>query len=160
MDMDRARCCCFTGHRPDKLHLPEAEFKAMLGREIDAAIADGYEAFISGMACGIDVYAAEEVIARLERGVRLICAYPYPDSCERFTPDWRARCREIARHAADQVCVSERYHAGCFMQRNSWMIEHSSRLIAVFDGTRGGTYGTLVRAAAQRLDVRVLMLER
>ena len=33
--------CCFTGHRPDKLQLPEKEIKKLLTKAIDEAMADG-----------------------------------------------------------------------------------------------------------------------
>ena len=41
--------CCFTGHRPEKLHVSEAEVCVGLEREIRAAVADGYTDFISGV---------------------------------------------------------------------------------------------------------------
>ena len=159
MDIDRAHCCCFTGHRPEKLFLPEAELKAMLGHQIDAAIADGYDTFISGMARGIDVYAAEEVMARLDRDIKLVCVCPYHDSYMKFGAPWRERCVAIAAHAAMQISVCDHYISSCFSKRNAWMVSNSSRLIAVFDGTRGGTYGTIARAAKCGLDVRILMLD-
>ena len=48
----REHCCCFTGHRPEKLGLPEAKIKAVLKKEIRAAALEGYTVFISGMARG------------------------------------------------------------------------------------------------------------
>lgn len=46
----RLHRCCFTGHRPEKLSLPESEVKAELEKEIRLAIADGINVFITGMA--------------------------------------------------------------------------------------------------------------
>ena len=48
----RMRRVCFTGHRPEKLNKSEAEIVASLEREIRAAITDGFQTFISGMARG------------------------------------------------------------------------------------------------------------
>ena len=42
--------CCFTGHRPEKLHMPESAVISGLEREIRKAIDDGFTVFISGMA--------------------------------------------------------------------------------------------------------------
>ena len=158
MDMARKHCCCFTGHRPEKLSVPEHELRAALRREIIASIADGYTTFISGMARGVDVYAAEEVLLISERDprIRLICAYPYPDSCDHFSSVWRKRCNAISRRADLRVDVSEEYSYVCYQKRNEWMVERSSRLIAVYDGSRGGTYNTIASAMRNMLDVRVI----
>lgn len=51
----RIHRCCFTGHRPEKLHDPESVIIAGLEREIRAAIEDGFQTFISGMARGVDI---------------------------------------------------------------------------------------------------------
>ena len=40
--------------------------------------------------------------------------------------------------------------------RNRWMVEHTSRLIAIFDGSQGGTAQTVRLAETQGLDIRFL----
>lgn len=159
MDIIRTRACCFSGHRPEKLRLPEVELKAMLGQQIDEAIADGYDTFISGMARGVDICAAEEVIARLGAGVRLVCAFPYSGSHLKFREEWRERAVEVARRAEMCIDVSNRFYRACYRKRNTWMVNNSSRLIAAYDGTLGGTYSTIVYALEKGLDVRVIMLD-
>lgn len=160
MDIDIARCCCFTGHRPEKLSLPESGLRHMLHIEIASAIADGYDTFISGMARGIDMLAAEEVLsfAALPAPPRLICACPYRIMPKRHISPWRIRYADILRRAAGSIFVSDQYSPRCFEKRNRWMVEHSSRVIAVFDGTHGGTRNTLILAADRRLDIRVLLI--
>ncbi len=37
--------CCFTGHRPEKLKISEAEVKSLLEIEIKQAISEGYTTF-------------------------------------------------------------------------------------------------------------------
>lgn len=39
----RKHRCCFTGHRPEKLHLTEDKIKVLLSAAIKQAIHDGYE---------------------------------------------------------------------------------------------------------------------
>jgi len=41
---------CFTGHRPEKLTIPEEKIKTFLDKQIQKAITDGYITFLSGMA--------------------------------------------------------------------------------------------------------------
>ena len=75
---ERAVSCCFTGHRPEKLGFSEWQIKAALEKEIRAAASVGYTVFISGMARGVDLWAAELVLGLREKGeaLRLICALP------------------------------------------------------------------------------------
>lgn len=77
----RLHRCCFTGHRPEKLSLSENEVKHLLEKAIDNAIADGYVTFITGMAKGTDIWAAEIVLEKKKRNdaLRPICAIPHPD---------------------------------------------------------------------------------
>lgn len=63
----RLHRCCFTGHRPEKLSLSENEVKHLLEKAIDNAIADGYVTFITGMAKGTDIWAAEIVLEKKKR---------------------------------------------------------------------------------------------
>ena len=63
----RLHRCCFTGHRPDKMELGEKEIKPLLEKAIDDAIAEGYVTFITGMAMGTDIWAAEIILVRKKR---------------------------------------------------------------------------------------------
>ena len=62
----RLRRACFTGHRPEKLDISEKEAKSRLRSAIQKAINDGYATFISGMARGVDMWAAEIVLEERE----------------------------------------------------------------------------------------------
>lgn len=70
----RQHRCCFTGHRPEHLGMPEIEVISWLKKEIRQAVADGFQTFISGMARGVDLWAAEIVLALRDEGtaIRLI----------------------------------------------------------------------------------------
>lgn len=50
----RLHRACFTGHRPHKLHQPEAAVIAALEDKIRDAVNNGFITFISGMAWGIN----------------------------------------------------------------------------------------------------------
>lgn len=70
---------CFTGHRPEKIITPEHTIKEKLKEEIIKAINEGYFVFISGMARGVDIWAAEIALQLRSNGyaIKLICALPY-----------------------------------------------------------------------------------
>lgn len=70
--------CCFTGHRPEKMRCAEDILHRELDNAIDQAIDDGYTIFITGMAKGIDILAAELVLYKQKTNpvLRLVCAVP------------------------------------------------------------------------------------
>ena len=100
----RKHRCCFTGHRPEKLQAPEGVVTAALEKEIRQAIADGFNVFITGMARGVDIWAAEIVIRLQDAGeaVRLICACPYQGFERGWKQSWQERYQAILS-AADLV---------------------------------------------------------
>ena len=137
--------CCFTGHRPEKLTKPENVVKADLEREIRKAIADGLNVFISGMARGVDLWAAD-IVLRLRDGgepIKLICASPF----EGFERSWNSDSQQLyadIMRRADLVCfICSGYSRSCFQIRNEWMVDHAARVIAVFNGERSGTKNTI-----------------
>ena len=100
----RKHRCCFTGHRPEKLQEPEGVVTAALEKEIRQAIADGFNVFITGMARGVDIWAAEIVLRLQDAGeaVRLICACPYQGFERGWKQSWQERYQAILS-AADLV---------------------------------------------------------
>lgn len=142
---ERLRTCCFTGHRPEKCHLSEREIRIRLKEEILKAVSKGYTDFISGMAPGVDAWAAAEVLTLRNEGhqLRLICALPYPGFPSKGTETERQWCAKIIREADVKEVICPRYLPGCFLARDRWMVDRSSLVIAVFNGSGGGTAFTV-----------------
>ena len=155
MNIDRATACCFTGHRPDKLPADTMPLRACLRQLIHAAVADGTRDFLCGMALGTDRLAAEEVLALKASGapIRLIAALPCPQQAARWSSADRQRYRQLLAQTDGQYVACERYTPYCMNARNLWMVENASRVIAVFDGSSGGTANTLCHAREQQLDI-------
>lgn len=141
----RMHRCCFTGHRPEKLTRSEKAIKADLEKEIRQAIADGLDVFITGMARGVDIWAAEIVLQLRESGmpVRLMCASPFDGFERSWSEDWQRRYRAVMQAADHTLFVCPGYSKSCFQIRNEWLVNHSARVIAVFNGERGGTKNTI-----------------
>lgn len=151
----RLHRCCFTGHRPEKLRRTEREIRNDLEREIRKAVHDGLNVFISGMARGVDIDAAEIVLQIRAEGypVRLICATPYPGFEQSWNQNWQVRYGAVMA-AADLVrYICPRYSSECFQIRNEWMVNHSSRVIAVYNGKPSGTKNTIDYALRQGVPV-------
>ena len=151
----RLRRCCFTGHRPDKMELGEKEIKPLLEKAIDEAIANGYVTFITGMAMGTDIWAAEIVLERNKRNkdLHLICALPHPNFESRRSMTEKMRFNKIMKNADLVKEINDHYFTGCYQMRNEWMVERSNLVIAVFNGQKSGTKNTVDYAKRRGVQV-------
>ena len=145
MNDKRQHRCCFTGHRPNKLDYSEGEIKPLLETAIDNAISDGYVTFITGMAEGVDIWAAEIVLKKKKenKDLHLICAVPHPGFEKRRSRYEKERYENIIKTADYVTTISDNYYRACYQKRNIWMVDHSSLVIAVFNGTASGTKNTV-----------------
>ena len=152
---DREHTCAFTGHRPERLDLPEAEIIAWLEKEIRKAVEDGYTQFITGMQRGVDLWAAEAVLKVRSEGksIRLVKACAFKGMETQWDRAWQTKYRHILFAGNETYYISERPGRSAFFQRNNWMVDHASRLIAVYTGAPGGTKETIKYAKAQGLEV-------
>ena len=160
--------CTFTGHRPSKLgikseadHLCE-EIKLGLQREIAIACALGYRNFITGMALGTDTWAAQEVLRfRYVYGLRgetvkLFAAVPFDGQELHWTMEQQKRYQRILANCDGVFYIGSAGNAGAYMARNIYMTDHASRLIAVSNGSAGGTLRTINAAIERGLEIRVI----
>ena len=152
----RKHRCCFTGHRPEKLSRTERAIKSDLKKEIKLAIKDGYTVYLTGMARGTDLWAAEIVLALRKRNkdLKLICAVPYEGFELRWSVPWQNLYQQILAEADLVKVVGNGYHPGIFQIRNEWMVDRSSRIIAVYNGQSGGTRNTICYADKHSIPVR------
>ncbi|MBQ9166752.1 MAG: DUF1273 family protein [Oscillospiraceae bacterium] len=162
--------CCFTGHRSGRLpwlsNPNDWRTQALadtLWQQILTSYEEGYRTFYSGMARGVDLLCARLVLQLQEEdpAVQLIPAIPFPGQAR----NWPQRDREEYQSVLDRcgenaVIVSPSYTKFCFFQRNRYMVDHSSKVIGVFDGTpKGGTYQTLEYARKKGLKMELILPE-
>ena len=139
------KICCFTGHRPGKLMITEGQVRERLKSAVAQAVCDGFTTYLSGMAKGTDLIAAE-IILRLRENdprLKLVCAMPFEGFGQHWPDGWTERMRHVLANADSVHYVSKTYFPAVFQQRNRWLVDHSERVIAIFTGERGGTKNTL-----------------
>lgn len=148
---DRLHTAAFTGHRTyagDCDDVLDAVLRRLYGR--------GFRTFISGMAAGFDMAAAQAVL-RLRRShpdVRLVCAIPFRGQAARFAPADAERYDALCRAADVAIYLCEEYDAGCYRRRNDFLVDESSYMVAYYDSSlRGGTCYTVKRARRKGLPV-------
>ena len=151
----RLHRCCFSGHRPEKLNVSEADVKNWLNEQIDEAIADGYKTFITGCAMGVDIWAGQIVLQKKEQNpdLHLIAATPWPGFASRWSNDWQRQYNDLIHKADWVVNVSDHYDDGVFIKRNNWMCDHSNRVIAFYNGAPGGTRNMLAYAETKQIEI-------
>lgn len=149
--------CCFTGHRPEELPFKKDEehpdclrLKELLRQEIERLITEeGVRHFISGMAVGTDLIAAELVLElkKTYPQITLESAIPYEEQAIKWTAQQREQYYKIAGQCDESVTLQAAYSRDCMKNRNRYMVDHSEYVLAVWAGTpRSGT-GQTVRYA-------------
>lgn len=151
------KSCCFTGHRPEKLDISIEELEARLKTAIDEAVKDGFTTFITGMAPGTDLIAGKAVLDLNNPDIKLICAVPFPKHIQPLSDDWKEIYRCLLENATEVHYVSDEYSRQCFQLRDEWMVDRSDMVIAVYNGTRGGTRNTILYANKKGVPVRQLL---
>lgn len=167
------KACCFSGHRPDRFPWGTDEtdegcvrLKALLKKEIESALADGYTHFIAGGASGADTWAAETVLEMKRKGkkqITLEIALPFAGYNVRPARLEAKRQFKINAFADVITVVSGIKSLPAYHMRNRYMVDNSRRLIAVFDeqsGIRGGTFQTLRYARMKGLEIRQICWAR
>lgn len=147
------------GTPPGEADTPGQSHQKGSGKEIRQTVADGLNVFITGMARGVDIWAAQIVLMLRDEGygVKLMCACPY-DGFERgWSQEWQGQYKEILASADFVKYVCEGYSRACFQIRNEWMVNHAARVIAVFNGEKSGTKNTIDYAV--KVGVPVVRIE-
>lgn len=148
------KVCCVTGHRD----LPQNQInyvKAALMREIEKAVADGFTCFMSGFAEGVDQYFVEMVMEKQkdDPSLELIAVIPYQKRLNSLRS--KGRTYEMLEACHDVVVIREEYQPSVYSHRNRYMVEHSDRVIAVYDGReKGGTVRTIRFAHQMKKELR------
>lgn len=158
--------CAFTGHRPKSFPWKYDEtasgcvlLKKTLATQIIALTDRGVTDWFSGMAEGVDLWSAQIVLDLRKKNpaLKLHCILP----CEGQESKWAASSQEqyhsILGQADDVVYVSRQYHSDCMLKRNRYLVDHSSILLAVYNGTwRSGTGATVRYALKQGQEVIII----
>lgn len=159
--------CCFTGYRPHRFDFsPEGlrpeQVQQALGRQIARLYREGYRTFITGMCVGVDLWAAEEVLAlrRDHPEVELVAAIPF-EGQEVAWPQATRRQYQRVREACQRVEVlSENGGSAAYLKRNCWMVDNADSVLAVYDfgagEYRSGTAATV--RYARRLQRRIVYI--
>lgn len=155
--IDIEHAVSFTGHRPERLDMPEDKVISWLDDQIRKAVDDGYTDFITGMQRGVDIWAAELVMKlreeRKDANIHLFAAVAFRGMENQWERDWQKRYHAVLKASDDITYVGERPGRTAFFKRNEWMVDRSSRIIGVYTGAPGGTKETILYAKNHEKEV-------
>lgn len=155
LKFDRTVSAAFTGHR--FYDFSKREFiQERLTSAISEAYDHGIRNFISGFALGIDLMAAQ-LVQSLKcnlPGISLTAAIPFEGQAERYNIYDKRVYRRLLELADKVIVLSDCYYSRCFLDRDEFMVENASYLIAYYDGReKGGTYYTVKKARARGIPI-------
>ena len=162
----KKKTCCFTGHRPQSLPFGFNENdarcaalkKALREQIIHLIEKENVTHFISGMAIGIDMYAAEIVLGLKASypGITLESAIPCENQAEKWTEEQRDRYFDIAAKCDKETMIQCQYTPDCMHKRNRYMVDQADFIVAVWDGRPSGTGKTVQYAQRQGKPVKII----
>lgn len=155
LKFDRTVSVAFTGHR-----FYDFSQRKFIQERLTSAISEAYDHgirnFISGFALGIDLMAAQ-LVQSLKcnlPGISLTAAIPFEDQAERYNIYDKRVYRRLLELADKVIVLSDCYYPRCFLDRDEFMVENASYLIAYYDGReKGGTYYTVKKARARGIPI-------
>jgi uncharacterized phage-like protein YoqJ len=171
--LDPNKACAFTGRRSsslpwkyDESHPLCLAFLPVLRQSVLNACRAGHCVFLSGMALGIDLLACDVVTELRDGGVcpgvSLVGVVPGAGQADRWPEAEQERYRRALSRCDGVVTLeaSGRLTPGHYIVRNRYLVDHSARLIAVWDGIpSGGTYHTIRYARSKGHVIDILRTE-
>ena len=151
---------CATGHRPDKLGGYSFELQDRLNVLAENYIHSNRARItlgISGMALGWDQAWAQ---ALTNLGIPWVAAVPFRGQENTWPRASQLEYGRLLSKAAEVVIVSPgEYHPSLMQVRNEWMVKRSQGVIALWDGSKGGTANCIRYAQLHHVRVKNLWKE-
>ncbi|MBQ6569997.1 MAG: DUF1273 family protein [Clostridia bacterium] len=162
--------CGFTGYRPARFTYKYNEYHPdclLLKQEISGKIiqkcCEGYYNFYTGMAMGIDIWAAEAVLAAKKDfyNINLIAVVPFKNHIDSIGDSYTRRYNDILAECSDIVYVNDVFSPNAYLMRNRYIVDNCAAIIAVYDPDRGivrsGTAQTVNYAKKLERDITVIV---
>jgi uncharacterized phage-like protein YoqJ len=151
-----------TGHRPDKLwgyDLKNPNYKILHDKIVATLKEHDVTHCISGMALGVDTVFAIAVINLKKEipNIILECAIP----CLNHDSQWQAESRKMYANILNKAEIvtqvsNEKYNPWLMQKRNEYMVDKCDKLLAVWNGTTGGTHNCIKYAKSKGKEIILL----
>ena len=150
MNIIKEKTCAVTGHRA----LDESLDKDRLKGEFYALIERGIDTFLCGMALGFDTLCFETLqeIRKIKK-IKIIACIPCKNQDKKFNFYQKLKYQNLIKSADEQIVLSEEYTPECMMNRNRFMVDNASILVAYLRHNYGGTKNTVNYAKDKQIEI-------
>lgn len=144
-----------TGHRPQKLQSDWSQYEPLTLPRLTSLAKNSLlkykpDTVISGMALGWDTAIA---LAAIELNIDLIAAVP----CQNHASKWSKKQQDTWQWILDRAmtvnCPDVPYTPSAMQIRNIWMCDHANMVLALWDGSSGGTANCVRYAQKKGLSI-------
>jgi uncharacterized phage-like protein YoqJ len=147
-----------TGHRPQKLQSTWSQYETLTLPRLTALAQNALKQtkpvlVISGMALGWDTAIS---LAAINLEIPLIAAVPCLMHCSKWSPSQQDQWHYIIYKAIAVHCPNVPYSPAAMQIRNEWMCDRANRMLALWDGSSGGTANCVKYAKKKGVEVKNL----
>ena len=148
--------CAITGHRPTRFKWKYNEnnngckrLKRRLKEQFVQLYDKGVRCFYDGGALGVDLWSGELLLELKEQpeysDIELVLVLPFDGHDRDWDPKSRRRLSVLRQHSTEVVIAgtAENSPVTNYRLRNQYMVDHASRLLAVYDNDRNLRSGTM-----------------
>jgi uncharacterized phage-like protein YoqJ len=145
--MEPMSVVAITGHRPEKI--PDVKWVEDTLTEVLTTVAP--KKLVQGMAAGVDLLSAQ---VALRMNIPLMSVRPWAGHTPRFQDVKLYQKAVVEAVEVVDVHPSTSYLGPWMYQdRNKYMVDHATVVVAVWDGTKGGTRNCVVYARQKGVPV-------
>lgn len=150
-----SKTVAFSGHRTDEAidNFSYRDIFCEFNDKIMRCIFDlherGYRYFITGGADGFDLIAARALMymqRHMTPEIKIIAVIPHEEQSKNYDRAYQLQYQRLMCAANEVRYISKKYYDGVYLDRNKYMLIHSSVLVCYYNGKRGGTMHTVNRA--------------
>ncbi|MBE5756394.1 MAG: DUF1273 domain-containing protein [Clostridiales bacterium] len=154
MNFNINKCVAVTGHRI----LPKNFDKERLLEIFNTLINNGYDTFLIGMALGFDTLCFN-LLTELKNSykhIKLVAVVPCKNQDRAFNIKQKEEYKKMIFSADEVIVLNEEYITGCMQERNRFLVDNSSILVAYLTKNNGGTYYTVNYARKKEKEIVIL----
>jgi len=134
--------------------------RVALSKQVKMLAERGVTNFLCGMAQGADLWFAGIVLGlrKDNPALKLYCILPCKGQTNSWPESYYKHYYYILEQADLIYFVNREYREGCMLERNHFMVEHASILLAVYNGTQRSGTGATVNYA-RKLGREIIIME-
>lgn len=143
-----------TGHRPgDRFPADQETFDHLFAVAWDWILDEQPSVILTGMALGWDQALAK---AAIEHGVPVVAYIPFIGQADRWSKRQAEDYSNLLNQCAEKKLISRSYRPGAFQRRNEAMVDDANKIVALWDGSPGGTANCIEYAEVMGVPVENL----